>query len=251
MTALTTQTPWLQRWVMLVADALFEKITNPKMKLYMEGLLANGLILVTPPTRIWHSTPLSPEFREHILDQLLVRATMITLSVTETLLWNRSNGISVVGGWELRAARIHATAQLKLEAGALNYQLCFDPFLNWDAERSRVTLEDFESNSSDESTTHNYCSSYPIMKPINILAWNVRGAANSQFRRAFRELVDRHKPNVVLLTETRVGGDRADDIINSLGFPVYFKVDPMGFAGGLWLLWNNQEINMHIESHSF
>lgn len=65
------------------------------------------------------------------------------------------------------------------------------------------------------------------------------------------ELIDRHKPNFVLLIETRVGGERADVIINSLGFPCYFKVDPMGYTSGLWLLWNTQEINMHIEIHTF
>lgn len=89
------------------------------------------------------------------------------------------------------------------------------------------------------------------MKPINILAWNVRGAGSADFRRVFMDLIERYKHNVVFLTETRFGGDRATSIIESLGFPNHYKVDPMGFAGGIWLMWNSKQINMHIESTTF
>lgn len=116
--------------------------------------------------------------------------------------WNRSNGTSIVRRWDLKATKVQATACLQLEAGALDYNIFCDPFTNWEANRYRVTLEDFESDSSNESIGQNFCSSYPIMKPINIFAWNVRGAGNPEFRRVFMGLMARHKPNVVLLTET-------------------------------------------------
>lgn len=161
---------------------------------------------------------------------------MNTLTVTENFPWNRSNGASIVAGWDLYAARIHVTTHLMINAGALDYHLSCEPFLNWDSDRPRVTLQDYPSDSSDDSTRRNYPSAYPIMKPLNILAWNVRGAANPEFRRAFMELIRRHKLNIVLLTKTRVGGERAESIINTLGFQASCRVDPMGYAGGLWLL---------------
>lgn len=63
---------------------------------------------------------------------------------------------------------------------------------------------------------------------MNILRWNVRGAEGDDFRHSFRD--------VMILTETRVSGERANVIIASLGFERYTKVDAMGFAGGIWVL---------------
>lgn len=89
------------------------------------------------------------------------------------------------------------------------------------------------------------------MDYFNILAWNVRGAASSDFRRVFVNLVGRHKPNLVLLTKTRVGGDRAEQIISNLGYQAWFKVDPMGYAGGLWLLWDSSQIKLTVHGNTF
>lgn len=216
MVAVTKQEMWMETWASLMVDAQFQKITNTEMKLYMEALLRNRLLLVSPPARIWHPLAQQADFREHIIDQLITRKNMATLPVSETLLWNRNNCVLIRGGWDLKAAKIHATAQLKLEAGALDYDLLCDPFTNWEFDLPRQTREGYASNSSEESTGQNYYPSHSIMKPLNILAWNVRGAASSEFRRAFMDLIGRHKPNVVLLTETRVGGDRAQSIINSV-----------------------------------
>lgn len=47
------------------------------------------------------------------------------------------------------------------------------------------------------------------MDSLNIQAWNVRGAASGDFCRVFRELMVKYKPNIVLLTETCVGGLKA------------------------------------------
>lgn len=251
MVAITTRELWLEKWAMLMADAQFQLIHNTEMKLFMEALLGNGLLLINPPARIHHTVPQYADFREHIVDQLMNRRHLATNPVTEVMRWNRNNGASIVGSMELKATKIQAIAYLRLEVGALEYNVFCDPFTNWEEIRPQITMQEFESDSDESSGLNFYCSSYPIMKPINILAWNVRGAGNAEFRRSFFDLIGRHKPNVVLLTETRVGGDRASSIINSLGFPRHYKVDPMGYAGGIWLLWNDEQINMHVEGHTF
>lgn len=233
-----------------MADAQFKVISNTEMKLYMEALLINGLVLVSPPARVWHPTPQFADFREHIVDQLIQRKRLTINLVSETLLWNRNNGLVLAGGWDLKATKIQATAHFNVAAGALDYDISCDPFSNWESDL-HPSKTGYDSELSDESTRQNFSSFMTSMKPLNILAWNVRGAGSSDFRRAFMDLLAKHKPNVVLLTETRVGGDRATSIINSLGFTHHCKVDPMGYAGGLWLLWNGADINMHIHGQTF
>ncbi|KAF7803052.1 reverse transcriptase [Senna tora] len=84
-----------------------------------------------------------------------------------------------------------------------------------------------------------------------ILAWNVRGAGGTDFKRIFRDMVNLHHPSVVILTETRLSGARADSVIPTLGFDSFIKVDAMGFAGGIWVLWHSHLINVNALGSSF
>ncbi|KAF7807934.1 reverse transcriptase [Senna tora] len=65
------------------------------------------------------------------------------------------------------------------------------------------------------------------------------------------DLKTRYKPNVVFIAETRVSGARAENIISSLGFGNFFKLDPLGYADGLWILWDKAEIEMKLFGHTF
>lgn len=65
---------------------------------------------------------------------------------------------------------------------------------------------------------------------MNILSWNVRGTRGANFRRNFRDIIANHKSDAVILTETRISGESANNIIATLGFERYVKVDTMGFA---------------------
>lgn len=62
---------------------------------------------------------------------------------------------------------------------------------------------------------------------MNIISWNVRGAARTDFKRTFREMVNSYKPDMVILTETRLSGDRANIVLSNLGFDNYLMVDAM------------------------
>lgn len=86
---------------------------------------------------------------------------------------------------------------------------------------------------------------------MNIIAWNIRGAAGMDFRRAFRELIAKYNPDAVILLETRTSGQHATTIISSLGFENYIKIDAMGFSGGIWLLWNPHNITIEPLASSF
>lgn len=101
-----------------------------------------------------------------------------------------------------------------------------------------------DMNSSPISTS----SSAP---DITFLVWNVRGAGGTEFRRVFRDTVAQHKPNLVILTETRLSGERAQNTINNLGYEKHYKVDAMGFSGGLWMLWDPNAVDVDIIGSSF
>lgn len=77
---------------------------------------------------------------------------------------------------------------------------------------------------------------------MKIISWNISGAVGTDFRRAFRNLCLSYQPNFIILYETKVSRERANNIISSLGFSSFIKVDALGFSGGIWVLWNPNNI---------
>lgn len=90
----------------------------------------------------------------------------------------------------------------------------------------------------DECPTPNHCL---IM---NIIAWNYRGALKPSFQSHVRDLVHNHDPAIMIIMETRIGGDRARDITDRLPFNGAIHTDTIGFAGGLWILWNSDRVHI-------
>ena len=69
--------------------------------------------------------------------------------------------------------------------------------------------------------------------PMNIIFWNCRGALNPRFHSVLSDLLDRHSPEIVVVTETRVGGERAKTITDRLPFDGAIHADTIGYSGGL------------------
>lgn len=82
--------------------------------------------------------------------------------------------------------------------------------------------------------------------PMKIVSWNCQGAGNAKFKRNFREFVRIHRPTVVYLLETRVSQDRAREIAPTLGFSRYEIAPTDGMSGGVWMLWNEEDVNVEI-----
>jgi hypothetical protein len=92
-------------------------------------------------------------------------------------------------------------------------------------------------------------SSHFLLK--RILSWNCRGAGGAPFTRALRNYISANGPEIQLILEPRISGERADAICAK--FPRYAKsrVDARGFAGGIWLWWLSDRLNLSVEiSHS-
>lgn len=65
---------------------------------------------------------------------------------------------------------------------------------------------------------------------MNILLWNCRGALNADFVRRIFEMAINHRPSIMVVTETRVGGDRVRKIIEGLSSDGYITTDTVGYA---------------------
>jgi len=87
---------------------------------------------------------------------------------------------------------------------------------------------------------NNHCSQ------MNILLWNCRGALNGDFKRRVFEMAMNHFPSIMVITETRVGGDRVAKIIEGLPFDSFFATDTIRYVGGLWLLWKRKEVEVFV-----
>nr|XP_023878277.1 uncharacterized protein LOC111990725 [Quercus suber] len=72
---------------------------------------------------------------------------------------------------------------------------------------------------------------------MNVVVWNCRGALGANFKTAVMELVRIHQPAMMIITETKVGNNRAKEITDLLPFDGALHADTVGYAGGIWLLW--------------
>ena len=55
-----------------------------------------------------------------------------------------------------------------------------------------------------------------------------------------------HRRSIMVITKTKVGGDRAGRIIEGLPFDGSITTDTIGFAGGLWLLWKKEDAEVNL-----
>ncbi|KAG8649340.1 hypothetical protein MANES_08G081422v8 [Manihot esculenta] len=83
-----------------------------------------------------------------------------------------------------------------------------------------------------------------------VISWNCQGATSPTCRRAFLEYKRLFKPDIFCIMEPRVSGTHADAICGRLGFDNWIRVESLGFSGGIWIFWteNNFSIQL-IESH--
>lgn len=71
---------------------------------------------------------------------------------------------------------------------------------------------------------------------MNIIIWNCRDALKPSFQKHVRDLVRNHDLAILIVMETRIGGDTAAEIIEKLTFDGAIHTDTIGYVGGLWVL---------------
>ena len=85
-------------------------------------------------------------------------------------------------------------------------------------------------------------SSHPRL--MDIIIWNSRGALKPNFQSYIGDLVHDHNPTIMVVMETKIGGARAKEITDRLPFDGAIHTNTIGYAGGLWLLWNSDKVDI-------
>ncbi|MBA0757977.1 hypothetical protein Gotri_021019, partial [Gossypium trilobum] len=65
------------------------------------------------------------------------------------------------------------------------------------------------------------------------------GCAKSKFITVFQEYNREHRPDLISLLDTRVGGDKVDLVIAKLGFQNSHHVEAFSFSSGVWIGWRD------------
>ena len=81
------------------------------------------------------------------------------------------------------------------------------------------------------------------------LGWNCRGLGNPQLVRQLRELVQRWKPKIVFLSETKMKKYRMEREKFKIGLLNGLIVPSVGKSGGLAMLWS-RDIKVEIQAYS-
>uniref|UniRef100_A0A2N9H5A8 CCHC-type domain-containing protein n=1 Tax=Fagus sylvatica TaxID=28930 RepID=A0A2N9H5A8_FAGSY len=84
----------------------------------------------------------------------------------------------------------------------------------------------------------------PVRFGLNILTWNCRGFLNLCFRKALQDILRINSPDILILTETRLGGSRATDLARSFPFDGFLTTNTIGFAGGVWIMWKTDAVEV-------
>ncbi|KAF7810466.1 reverse transcriptase [Senna tora] len=238
------------------------QVREHAVKELMTHLRDNGQALLFPLAIIQTSpTPIDPQMNNELFNsnQLLQVINLDLFTALSTYQGNLPQGALLYTSSSIQAVDTIVTSSLSLETGCLEYHLKFSPTPSLRYTR-KFYMDDSphyghyinpEIEESVSTVGHDEVEIDKNMTPINIPEWNARGAASAEFRRAIIDLKTRHLPRVVFITETRVGGIRAKNIIRSIGYDGFYKVDPMGYAGGLWLLWDSAFVKMDIHGNSF
>ncbi|XP_061338113.1 uncharacterized protein LOC133284981 [Gastrolobium bilobum] len=101
-----------------------------------------------------------------------------------------------------------------------------------------------ESDSYQENMilNQNLAAVRATMGPI----WNCRGAAKKGFLALIRDLKFRFNISLLALLETKISGDKAARISSKFGFQKVHIQDPIGFSGGIWLMWDEVDYTPQI-----
>ncbi|KAI8012610.1 hypothetical protein LOK49_LG06G00968 [Camellia lanceoleosa] len=81
---------------------------------------------------------------------------------------------------------------------------------------------------------------------MDLLIWNCKGAGNQRFKRNLKELVQIHKPELMVIMETKVEFKSMGMFFNYMEFTASGHVDPIGRSGGIWMLWNPNVVNVRV-----
>ena len=73
---------------------------------------------------------------------------------------------------------------------------------------------------------------------MKAIVWNVRGANSKAFLWHALDIVKMHKPDILIILETKCSSLRADQATNRLGYSNFRIIHAFGKRRGIWLMWS-------------
>ncbi|CAL1381225.1 unnamed protein product [Linum trigynum] len=80
---------------------------------------------------------------------------------------------------------------------------------------------------------------------VNIFAWNCQGAGHDMFISDFQSFFIPMRLEIVVIVEPHIGKEVAKGLVPRTGFDGVLMVDAIGFAGGIWVLWDEQVLQVN------
>ncbi|KAK6263310.1 hypothetical protein QUC31_009126 [Theobroma cacao] len=84
--------------------------------------------------------------------------------------------------------------------------------------------------------------------PIKFLLWNSVGTLDTYGQRVVMDLINRFRPAVLVIAETKLPRDRAEEIKDTFHFDAHRVPPNLEFVGGMWLLWLSDVVEVEILS---
>ena len=81
---------------------------------------------------------------------------------------------------------------------------------------------------------------------IKLLVWNCCGIASKGVAYVVKDMKDRYKLDVLVILEPRISGVHASKVIKCWGYRKSIKMEADGFAGGIWILWERDDLNVDL-----
>ena len=86
---------------------------------------------------------------------------------------------------------------------------------------------------------------------MKMIAWNCQGAGSVTFHTHAYKLHRWYRPDILIIVEPCIAEGRAQAVIDTLPYIHSRRVDPTGFSGGIWLLWNEStSFSVEILTHN-
>ncbi|XP_028778309.1 uncharacterized protein LOC114734823 [Neltuma alba] len=79
---------------------------------------------------------------------------------------------------------------------------------------------------------------------------DAEGAGSRSFPVLIKDIVRKNKIGLFCLIEPRISGGKAEKIVRKLGFSNWIRVEATGFAGGIWLLWQDKDFEVEYKASS-
>lgn len=80
-----------------------------------------------------------------------------------------------------------------------------------------------------------------------VIIWNCRGIASKEFAVELKELLRAFRPKIVILIEPRISGDAVDKVCRGLGRRRWIRSEARGFSEGIWVMWEEGEVDIKLE----